>query len=77
MVFNTLNMLKWAGQLAGCEVVILHRGAAGDRKSISGGSITEVKKSYFLFREVGRETFIPNRRVLEIRAGGKVVWKRA
>ncbi len=53
MVYNTLNRLKWTGRLPECRVVILHRGAPKDEKSILGRDITEIKKSHFLYREEG------------------------
>ena len=78
MVYETLNRLKWKGGLEDCEIVILHRGAPGDKKVIHGKSVTEVKKSYFYYKDStsGRETYIPLHRVLEIRLGVKVIWKR-
>jgi uncharacterized protein (UPF0248 family) len=76
MVFQTLNRLKWSGRLKSCRIVILHRGAKDNKKVVEGSLVTEIKRSYFLYREKGRETFIPNRRVLEIRVNGRAVWKR-
>jgi len=78
MVYETLNRLRWKGGLEDCEIIILHRGAPGDKKLIPGKSVTEVKKSYFYYRNCkdGRETYIPLHRVLEIRLKGKVLWKR-
>ncbi len=76
MVFETLNMLKWTGKLADCEVVFVHRGAKGDRKTVSGRKITEVKRSHFHYRDDDHETHIPNHRVLEIRMGGKTLWEK-
>ena len=77
MVYKLLGKLKAQGELQGCEVVILHRGAPRDRKSVPGGRITEVKKSYFSYRnEVGEETTIPYHRVLEVRVGRKAVWEK-
>ena len=76
MAFETLNRLKWKGELPGCEVVILHRGAEDDRKLIHGTDITAVKRSYITCRHEKGESFIPLHRVLEIRHGGKVLWKR-
>jgi uncharacterized protein (UPF0248 family) len=75
MVYNILNRLKWTGKLRNCEVVILHRGAERDRKTIKGGCITEVKKGYFLYKN-REETHIPMHRILEVRVKGEVVWKR-
>lgn len=76
MVFETLNKLKWTGRLADCEITFVHRGAKDDRKTISGREVTSVKRSHFYYRDNDRETFIPNHRVLEIRVGGKTLWKR-
>lgn len=76
MVFQTLNKLKWKGQLKGAEVVIVHRGAKDDRKTISGQRITSIKRTHFYYRDNDHETFIPNHRVLEIWKEGKTIWKR-
>ncbi len=78
MVYRTLGRLKWVGGLEDCEIVILHRGAPEDRKIIPGKDVTEIKKSYFYYRNISgdRETRIPMHRVLEIRLKGKVIWKR-
>jgi uncharacterized protein (UPF0248 family) len=75
MVFQTLNRLKWVGGLRDCEIVILHRGAPGNRKTIPGSHLTEIKKSYFCYRN-GRETRIPLHRILEVRLEGEAIWKR-
>lgn len=76
MVFQTLNKLKWTGKLSKCRIVIIHRGAPDDRKVITGNQLTEVKRSYFSYELQGRETTIPNHRVLEIILDGKVIWKK-
>jgi uncharacterized protein (UPF0248 family) len=76
MVFQTLNKLKWKGELDKAEIVFVHRGARDDRKSISGSKVISIKRSHFYFKDNDHETFIPNHRVLEIRKEGKVIWKR-
>ena len=76
MVFQTLNKLKWKGNLEKAEIVILSRGSPNDRKTIPGSRIIDIKRSYFYYRDNDHETFIPNHRVLEIREEGKTVWKR-
>ncbi|NIO19456.1 MAG: DUF504 domain-containing protein [Candidatus Aenigmarchaeota archaeon] len=76
MVFQTLNKLKWKGDLKKAEVVILSRGSPNDRKTISGRKIISIKRSHFYYKDNDRETFIPNHRVLEIRMEGKNIWKR-
>jgi uncharacterized protein (UPF0248 family) len=79
MVYRTLSRLKWIGGLGGCEIVIVHRGAPGNRKTIPGKKVTEVKKSYFYYKsgKGGKETCIPLHRILEVRVEGKAVWKRS
>jgi uncharacterized protein (UPF0248 family) len=77
MAFDTLNRLKWTGKLDRSEIVILHRGAPGDRRVIGGSKVTEVKRSHFCYEEGGRERFIPLHRVMEIRLDGETVWKRS
>ncbi|RLI99520.1 MAG: DUF504 domain-containing protein, partial [Candidatus Aenigmatarchaeota archaeon] len=58
-----LNKLKWTGKLKGCDIVILHRGAPKNRKIINSEQITEIKKSYFMYKgERGIEVFIPMHR---------------
>ena len=77
MVYNVLNRLKWEGGLEECEIVILHRGAPGDRMVVKGNSIIGVKRSYFEYRNrLGEEVTIPYHRILEVRIGGKVIWDR-
>lgn len=77
MVYGTLSRLKWVGGLEECEIVIVHRGAPGNKKTISGKKVTEVKKSYFYYKgKGGREVCIPLHRVLEVRLEGKVIWER-
>jgi len=76
MVFQTLNKLKWKGDLNKSDVVILSRGSPEDRKTISGRKIISIKRSHFYYKDNDRETFIPNHRVLEIRMEGRTIWKR-
>jgi uncharacterized protein (UPF0248 family) len=76
MAYETLNRLKWTGRLDRAVIVILHRGAKNNRKSIAGAAVTEVRKSYFSYQEGGKETTIPFHRVGEILCDGKVIWRR-
>jgi len=75
MVFQVLNRLKWKGGLEKCEIIILHRGAPGDRKTIQGSKITGLDRHYFWYKN-GRETTIPLHRIQEIRLEEKILWKR-
>lgn len=76
MAFEVLNRLKWKGGLESCEIIILHRGAPGDRKTIPGSKVIEIKRSYFSYKN-GRETTIPLHRIREIRLEEKILWKRS
>ena len=77
MVFQVLNKLKWTGELENAEVVILHRGAPNNEKTISGKNITELKKGYFCYISGNREIHIPHHRILRVIYNGKVIWKKA
>ena len=77
MVYRVLGRLLWRGGLERAEVVILHRGAPGDRKVIPGRQVTSVKRGYLLYRnDSGEEIIIPLHRVLEVRLNGETLWKR-
>ncbi len=76
MVFQALNKLVWQKKIREAEVVILHRGAPDDRKTISGRDITHVSKHYFYYMSPKGEVCIPLHRVLEVWVRGKCVWRR-
>lgn len=78
MVSNFMNRLKWTEKLPQSEVVILHRGAPGDRKNIMGDQITEIKRDHFCYLDFdnSEETYIPMHRVLEIWMQKNLVWKK-
>jgi uncharacterized protein (UPF0248 family) len=76
MAFEILNRLKWNGGLERCEIIILHRGAPGDRKTILGKQLTGLDRHYFYYSERGRETTIPLHRIREVRLEGEALWKR-
>ncbi len=72
MVFEVLNRLKWKDGLGGVEIIILHRGAPGNRKVIMGNEVTEIKRSYLVYGI----TEIPLHRIREVRKDGRTIWKR-
>ncbi len=76
MAFQILNKLKWTGKLGECEVVIASRGDKEDRRTVEGKNITELKKTYFMYSDGEKETFIPLHRVIEVRRKGKLLWRR-
>lgn len=90
MVYRVLGRLLWRGGLERSEVVILHRGAPGGRKTVAGSRITDVKKGCLVYRNdtrvfsarsygkgADRQVTIPLHRVLEVRLDGRQIWKRA
>jgi uncharacterized protein (UPF0248 family) len=80
MVYNLLNRLKWTNKLMDCEVVVLHRGAKDNKKTIPGTRITEIKKGYFLYSKDSdkkQEVYIPMHRILEVRLENRTVWKKS
>lgn len=74
-----INQLKWSseGGLSDCEVVILHRGAPGNLRSIDGRSIRDVAPRALICEERGEETLIPYHRVRLIKKGGMTVWAKS
>jgi len=49
---EVLNELKWhRGRLEDAQIIILHRGAPGDRKVIPGSDIVELGRSFFVTAE--------------------------
>ena len=77
MVYRVLGKLLWKGGIKEAEVVILHRGAPDDRKTIPGRRIKEIKKGFLVYlNQQGEETVIPYHRVLEVRKDGKAIWKK-
>jgi hypothetical protein len=68
-----LNEIKWRGlDLKECEVIYLHRGAPGDRKSIRGDEIEKIEGGFMVIGE----TMIPLHRILEIKFKGVTVFRR-
>ena len=58
------------------EVTFVHRGAAGDRKTVPCGKITHLEPSGFVYQGEEGETFIPYHRIREIKdvRDGRVIW---
>ncbi|RLJ06255.1 MAG: hypothetical protein DRP13_02990 [Candidatus Aenigmatarchaeota archaeon] len=76
MVFQVLNKLKWTGKIGEAKIIILHRGAPENKKTVYGKNIKELKKSYFIYKNK-EETFIPLHRVLEVWVKNRLVWKKS
>jgi len=71
---DVLNRIKWTSgsSLTRAQVVILHRGAPGDRKKIPGSQIISVGHLFF----ETTEATIPLHRILEIWYDGKLLFDR-
>ena len=75
---DVLNRLKWYEKnLKRASVVILHRGAPGDRREIKGKDIENLGKGFMSVRSAEGEVEIPYHRILKIEVDGKVVWERS
>ena len=64
---------RLAGADAALEVLVIHRGAPGDRRAIGRGEIARVTGHALV---LGDGTELPLHRVIEVREGGDVVWPR-
>lgn len=77
MAFQVLNKLKFTDRLAQAHVTFTDRGSPGDQGSFMGCDITSLAKDHLTFRnERGKETFLPLHRILEVRIGTTVLWKK-
>lgn len=63
---KVLQKAFWQKEIGDIEIVILHRGAPGDRKVIAGILVSNVARDGFYYKSGGRETFIPFHRILEV-----------
>ena len=71
---GVLNRLRWeeGRLLEKAEVVIIHRGAPDDKRTISGCKIIRIGHAFF----ETTETSIPYHRILEIRYDGKILFEK-
>lgn len=73
MVFprEVLNELKWhRGRLEDARITYLHRGAPGDRRTISGSEIVALERSFF----TTAESRIPYHRIRLIELDGEALY---
>jgi len=75
--FDCLNRLKWTNKLHQCTIEIIHRGAENNILKIKGTAVTEVKKTYFMYKSGPEEIFIPNHRILRITIKDKILYEKA
>jgi uncharacterized protein (UPF0248 family) len=74
---EVLNRLKWLeGSLGRARITIVHRGAPGDQRVISGSDIVSLGKGFVTVRGAEGEIEIPYHRVLRVEVDGRTVWNR-
>jgi len=75
---DLLNKMKWTSDkgLEDCEIVIVHRGAPGDVKTIKGTAIKDIAPRAIIVEEDGEEVVIPYHRVKVIRRGNVLLWQK-
>lgn len=66
---DVFNRFLWNRRLnpEDYTVTFTHRGAAGDRRTVSCSRVVKVGGSWFLYQEGATEVFIPFHRVLEVK----------
>ena len=68
---EVLNELKWhRGRVSDASITYLHRGAPGDRRTVSGSEIIELERSFF----TTAESRIPYHRIRRIMLGGETLY---
>ena len=74
MAKKILDELKWHPKksLKNVYIVYLHRGVPGDRIIVPAEGI-KLEKSFFALKDATR---IPYHRILEIRKGEEILWRR-
>lgn len=78
MAKRFLDKLRWHPQrtLRGVEIIYLHRGAPMNRLSVRGEEILAFEKSFFVIKRENMETRIPYHRILEIKRGEELLWRK-
>ncbi|RMF91807.1 MAG: DUF504 domain-containing protein [Methanobacteriota archaeon] len=78
MVRRVLNELLWHPErsLDDVSVTYIHRGAPGDVVTIGGWEIKRLERSFFVLERGGVETYIPYHRIVEVRRGAEVLYRK-
>lgn len=78
MARRVLNELKWhpGKTLRNVRVTYIHRGAPGNRRTITSEDIAALEKSFILISTGKEDTRIPYHRVTEIKQGSTVLWRK-
>ena len=80
MIRDVLNKILWDKNECSHDYVVtfIHRGAVGNRKTISFNSIVKIFSSYFVYSRENEEVYIPFHRIVEIKnvRTNRVTWKK-
>ncbi len=78
MAKKILDELKWHPKknLKNVYIVYLHRGVPGNRIIVPAENIKLEKSFFVLENKEGTSTRIPYHRILEIRKGEEIIWRR-
>lgn len=78
MARKSLTELKWHPNksLKGVTITYVHRGAPGNVVTINSENIAALDKSFFVVRAGGAEKRIPYHRIVEIKKGEDILWKK-
>ncbi|NOZ82452.1 MAG: DUF504 domain-containing protein [Euryarchaeota archaeon] len=75
---RVLDEYRWHPQkrLEELEVVYIHRTPEGEFAVISGAEIEGLERGFFVVRRSGRRVRIPYHRIVEIRHGSRVLYRK-
>lgn len=73
---NFFEKIRGPGKIPESRIIIRHRGAPQNKRSIMGEHITEIRKGSFYYANDDNEIFTPMDRVLEIWMENNLVWKK-
>jgi len=78
MVRRILNELRWHPEksLEDVKITYIHRGAPGDAVTIDGRLVQRLERSHFIIERSGREVWIPYHRIVEVRKGDEVLYRK-
>ncbi len=74
-----LNKLKWHPEkkLEDAKIIIRHRGAPRDQKTIEGKDIEDLGSGFMKVKSDFKTVKIPYHRILKIKKAGETIWKES
>ncbi len=75
---RVLDEYRWhpGKRLEELEITYVHRTPEGEHAVVKGSEIQELERSFFVLLRAGRRVRIPYHRIVEIRHGDEVVYRR-